>query len=104
MTINIPTINISPTTANGYLETIAIICGSVAAESSLPPKVRAIAGSIASIALGIRIRIGHAQKDAGQQEALVPGSATPIQVPSHEVPDSPVAVPVTESTTKKETP
>jgi len=54
----------------------------------VPPKVILWIGAAQIIG---KIWIAAITKDAGTTEAVVPGSPIPVSVPSHEVPDSPLA-------------
>jgi len=97
MTITIPTIKVSPTTLNGYLTGIMVLCGVLADANSLPQGVRTVAATVGSLALALRIRIGHIQQDPGTQLAQVPGQLSPEVVPSHEIPNDPKAVAITDA-------
>jgi hypothetical protein len=77
-------------TVSGFL-TITLITTSVLA--TLPqvmahPKTLGIVLGVQALAKGYMAWI---TQDAGTQLAMVPGSATPQAVPSHEIPDQPAA-------------
>lgn len=78
------------TSLQGILSTIIALSGSAAFVGQLNPKAAATLmtmGGLAKAALGVF------QKDAGQQEAYVPGKGIET-VASHESPNDPNAIPV----------
>lgn len=85
-TIDIPTLNISKTTLNGYLTVGMLLCLGLSQAQGVPLWLSAGAGTTLGI---IRIIIGHLQSDADSTKALVPGIAEPQTVPAHPVPDNP---------------
>ena len=102
MTINLPTINVSKTTLNGYLAVALAVCVALLQVPGIPQQYTvAIGGAVAFL----RILVGHLQTDAGTTLATTPGQPSPVEVPSHEVPDDPKAVAIapvaTFPTTKK---
>jgi hypothetical protein len=82
---------ISLTTLNGYLSAGIYVCLGLLAIPSIPQKYSAVIGGVLVV---LRVVSGHLQNDAGSTPALVPGVAGVQQVPSHEIPDNPAAVPV----------
>jgi hypothetical protein len=74
--------------------TITGACGAaiaiILAVMALPPKASAPVIAIAVL----RALIDFSKQDAGTTLAIPPGSNTPQQVPSHEVPDNPQDKPV----------
>lgn len=93
-TITIPTIDISKTTLFSYLNGATILFGGVAVCPGLPHNLSAVSGTIATLCGIWMIRIGHLMKDAGEQAAIVPGQPGVQEVPSHEIPNNPAAIPV----------
>lgn len=83
---------ISLTTLNGYLAAGISVCLGLLAIPSIPQKYSAAIGSVLVV---LRVVSGHLQQDAGSTLAVTPASPAPQLVPSHEVPDSPTATPVT---------
>lgn len=80
------------TTLQGLLTGLIGLSAVAPALSFLPPKQ---AGILVSSGVIAKVILGVFQKDAGTTLAVTPASpATPIPVPSHEVPDSPSATPV----------
>jgi len=95
-TITIPTIKDWKTTAAGILSAFIGTVGPVTAYLATTPNPNAtkICGGLTLAAAIARIWLGLIQKDAGSQLALVPGSATPVDVPAHQTPDDPAAIPI----------
>jgi len=92
MTITLP--NFAKTTLAGYLTAgMAICAGLLSVPQLLPQKYVAVIGGILTV---LRVTVGHLQQDAGTTQAIVSGNALPSIVPSHELPDNPAAVPVSE--------
>ena len=93
MTINIP--NVSKTTVNGYLTAGMTVCAALLSQPQLlPQRYTVVIGGVLAV---LRIVTGHAQADAGQQLAQVPGQPSPQLVASHEVPNNPAEVPITDT-------
>jgi hypothetical protein len=91
-TIDIPTINISKTTLNGYLTVGLIVCGLLTRAPHVPIWLSSGAGTVLGI---LRIINGHLQQDAGSQPAFILGQLGVQDMPSHEIPNNPAAIPVT---------
>lgn len=79
--------------------TITGICGLaiaiILAIYALPPKT---SGALIAVAV-LRAVVDFSKQDAGTTLAIAPGSSTPQQVSSHEVPDDPAAVAVPQVST-----
>jgi len=84
-------------TAAGLLSGYLAIVGPVTAYLATTPNPTGtkIAGAMTLAGVIARAWLGVIQKDAGSTPAIVPGSPVVQQVPSHETPDQPGAIPVT---------
>lgn len=62
----------------------------------VPPTASRLLAGLAMVQALCRAWIGMGQLDPGKQLAFVPNEQDPVVVPSHETPDSPLAIPVKE--------
>jgi hypothetical protein len=79
------------TTAQSLLSGLIGLSAVAPALSFLTPKQ---AGCLVSAGVVAKVILGVFQKDAGSTLAVEPGDPTPQIVPSHEIPNSPTAVPI----------
>jgi methionyl-tRNA synthetase len=77
------------TTISGILSFVAITSATLA--PFIPQTASRICIGLAISGALSRAYLGAISKDAGTEQAIVPGSADPQTVPSHEVPDNPKA-------------
>lgn len=87
-------------TASAYLTVAFTIGGFVTSYLATIPhptpwEIQLSGGLTTAVAI-MKLIVGHMTQDKGNELAVVPGNATPVVVPSHEVPDNPAATPVKE--------
>lgn len=90
-----------PHLKNNWKSTVSSILTATLATSAafLTPPLNALVSAKVILYIGAaqiigKIWIGLIQTDAGTTLATVPGSPTPVVVPSHEIPDQPAATAV----------
>ena len=80
------------TTISGILTALIGLIPTLLASGIIHGKAATISLSVVTVSK--IILSSFFQKDAGQVAAIVPGQPEPVMVPSHEIPDSPNAIPV----------